>query len=76
MINKKWKSSLQKVKTKSRSDCSSYQQLLVIDRKLRLKMLMKPPTVLRFDYKTKVMIIELRFLIVLNLSLDVMMRRY
>ena len=34
------------------SDCNSDHQLLVIALKFRLKKLMKPPTVLRFDYTT------------------------
>ena len=52
MINKKWKGSVQNAKTRPGSDCNSDHQLLVMDLKLRLKKLMKLPTVLRFDYTT------------------------
>ena len=52
IINKKWKGSVQNSKTRPGPDCNSDHQLLVIDLKFRLKKLMKPPTVLRFDYTT------------------------
>ena len=41
-----------KFENKTRSDCTSDHQLLVIALKFRLKKLMKPPKVLRFDYTT------------------------
>ena len=52
MINKKWKGSAQNAKTRPGSDCNSDHQLLVIDLKFRLKKLMKPQTVLRFENRT------------------------
>ena len=40
------------MKTRPGSDCNSDHQLLVIDLNFRLEKLMKPPTVLKFDYAT------------------------